>query len=71
MCEVPLYDALSHELEEVAPLSEDDDKKVGQELATLEPLTNAIFEHRATSLARNCHPVGPYSRTMPRLLWRR
>jgi len=25
--------------------------------------------HRATSLIRNHHLVGPYSRTMPRLLW--
>ena len=25
--------------------------------------------YRATSLIRNRHPVGPYSRTMPRLLW--
>jgi len=26
--------------------------------------------YRGTSLIRNHHPVGPYSRTMPRLLWR-
>jgi len=26
--------------------------------------------YRGTSLIRNRHPVGPYSRTMPRLLWR-
>jgi len=25
--------------------------------------------YRGTSLIRNRHPVGPYSRTMPRLLW--
>jgi len=25
--------------------------------------------YRGTSLVRNRHPVGPYSRTMPRLLW--
>ena len=25
---------------------------------------------RGTSIIRNRHPVGPYSRTMPRLLWR-
>ena len=25
--------------------------------------------NRGTSLIRNRHPVGPYSRTMPRLLW--
>ena len=26
--------------------------------------------YRGSSLIRNRHPVGPYSRTMPRLLWR-
>jgi len=26
--------------------------------------------YRGTSLIRNRHPVGPYSRTMSRLLWR-
>ena len=26
--------------------------------------------HRGTSLIRNCPPIGPYSRTMPRALWR-
>jgi len=26
--------------------------------------------YRGTSLIRKRHPVGPYSRTMPRLLWR-
>jgi len=25
--------------------------------------------YRGTSLIRNRHPVGPYSRTMPRLIW--
>ena len=25
--------------------------------------------YRGTWLIRNGHPVGPYSRTMPRLLW--
>ena len=28
-----------------------------------------LSQHRGTSLIRNCHPVGPYSRTLPRLLW--
>jgi len=31
--------------------------------------TYVIF-HGGTSLIRNRHPVGPYSRIMPRLLWR-
>jgi len=26
--------------------------------------------YRGTSLIRNRHPIGPYSRAMPRLLWR-
>ena len=30
-------------------------------------LTCAVF--RGTSLIRNCPPLGPYSRTMPRALW--
>ena len=25
--------------------------------------------YRGTSLIRNRHPVGPYSRTLPKLLW--
>jgi len=27
------------------------------------------IDHRGTSLIRNCPPLGPYSRTMPRALW--
>ena len=37
------------------------------------PLTKARFAligYRGTSLTRHRHPVGPYSGTMPRLLWR-
>ena len=30
----------------------------------------AVRSYRGTSLIRNRHPVGPYSRTMPRLIWR-
>ena len=29
-----------------------------------------LWPYRGTSLIRNRHPVGPYRRTMPRLLWR-
>jgi len=29
-----------------------------------------IGTYRGTSLVRNRHPVGPYNRPMPRLLWR-
>ena len=28
-----------------------------------------VLYHRGTSLIRNCPPLGPYSRTMPRALW--
>ena len=27
------------------------------------------LDYRGTSLIRNCRPLGPYSRTMPRALW--
>jgi len=27
------------------------------------------YMYRGTSLIRNCPPIGPYSRTMPRALW--
>ena len=30
---------------------------------------NTAGKYRGTSLRRNHHPVGPYSRTMPSLLW--
>ena len=37
-------------------------------------LDNSILQsgymYRVASLIRNRHPVGPYRRTMPRLLWR-
>ena len=26
--------------------------------------------YRGTSIIRNCHPIGPYSRTMSRALWK-
>ena len=29
-----------------------------------------VHLYRGTSLIRKHHPVGPYSTTMPRLLWR-
>ena len=28
-----------------------------------------VWPYRGTSLIRNCPPLGPYSRTMPRALW--
>ena len=31
--------------------------------------TNKATMYRGTSLIRNHHPRGPYSRTMPRALW--
>ena len=34
------------------------------------PVSRQFHSNRGTSLIRNRHPVGPYSRTMPRLLWR-
>ena len=33
-------------------------------------LRASIMTCRGTPLIRNRNPVGPYSRTMPRLLWR-
>ena len=32
-------------------------------------VTPNVFEYRGTSLIRKRHPVGPYSRVMPRALW--
>ena len=32
-------------------------------------LTVGAMHYRGTSLIRNRVPLGPYSRTMPRLLW--
>jgi len=31
---------------------------------------NPAKAYRGTSLMRNCAPLGPYSRTMPRALWK-
>ena len=33
------------------------------------PLSDLLKAYRSTSLIRKRRPVGPYSRTMPRLLW--
>ena len=70
MSEVPLYRGTS--LIKKSPPPED--STVGLRLSPNGPERRAISTsevplYRVTSLVRNRHPVGPYSRTMPRLLW--
>ena len=36
----------------------------------LPPLEESYSVYRGTSIIRNCAPLGPYSRNMPRGLWR-
>ena len=43
-------------------------QRTGLPVRTTPPRCWAAY--RGTSLIRNRHPEGPYSRTMPRLLWR-
>jgi len=46
-------------------------RRMERKVATAYPNTPTWYRgYRVTSLIRNRHPVGPYSRTMPRLLWR-
>ena len=42
----------------------------GEEDAGRRQHASGAGDLQGTSLIRNRHPVGPYSRTMPRLLWR-
>ena len=38
-------------------------------LLDVDPLMEDYVSYRGTSLIRNCLPLGPYSRAMPRALW--
>ena len=44
--------------------------KSAVELRATEASQTFSLQNRGTSLIRNSAPVGPYRRTMPRLLWR-